>query len=289
MAKIGLVVRSGTQEAVELGLELCVWAKERGHEVILEQDTATAIKGKHRAVPAEDLARVSDPIVALGGDGTLIGVARHVNGDPPLMLGVNFGRLGFLTEVSPTEFFPVLEQVLEGKARVGQRNMLLARLFRKDKVVFQSQAVNDCVIHKGARDPLMDVDVEVDGEMLVRTRADGLIVATPTGSTAYSLAAGGSIAYPTLPLMLLTPICPHSLTNRPLILSDQSMLRISVPSYSGEIFVSVDGQSAVDAQVGDVLEITKSSHSVIFVRSPSKSYFEILRKKLNWGVGTEER
>jgi NAD+ kinase len=231
-----------------------------------------------------ELATRADPIVTLGGDGTLLGVARNIDGYSPTFVGVNFGNLGFLTEIKPEELFPVVEQVLAGTAPVRERSMLLTEVLRGESIVFSSQAVNDAVIMKGARSRLIDLDFYVDNEAVMRLRADGLIVATPTGSTAYSLAAGGSIVSPSLAAVLVTPICPHSLTSRPLVLDLEAELKITVPQYDGRVFLTVDGQVSLELQTGDTVRIRRAKQRLRFVRSLQRSYFSVLRTKLNWGI-----
>lgn len=286
MSKIGLAVRPGVAEAKQLGLELIRWAEQNGHEVMLEAGTANDF-GLGEGASREEVARSANPIVTLGGDGTLIGIAHHVSGHTPTMLGVNFGQLGFLTEISPAELFPVLENVIQGKAEMGHRRMLRSIVLRDGKEVFSMSAVNDVVVQKGTRDRLVSLDIVVEGDDIMRLRADGLIFATPTGSTAYSLAAGGSIVHPSLAVVLVTPICPHSLTNRPLILPLEMEPSVRVPEYPGEVFVSVDGQESFELNPGDEVKIAAAASEVCFVRSPSKRYFEILRDKLNWGISNQ--
>jgi NAD+ kinase len=230
------------------------------------------------------LAHQADPIVILGGDGTLIGVGRYVEKSSPTLVGVNFGNLGFLTEIAPEELFTTIEAVLAGSAAIGTRSMLRAEVWRNETLLFSSQAVNDAVVQKGARARLLDLDIAVNGEEIMRLRCDGLIAATPTGSTAYSLAAGGSIVHPSLAVMLVTPICAHSLTSRPLILPLDAAFSVSIPQYEGRVFLMIDGQDNVELRSGDVVRITKAKNTVKFVKSPRKSYFDILRTKLNWGI-----
>jgi len=282
MAQIGLVVRPGVPEALQLAQDLLVWAEEHGHSVLAENDSARAL-GIPEGGTAEVVATACDPIVTLGGDGTLIGVGRYVKGRPPVMLGVNFGRLGFLTEIAPNELFSALKMALGGTARFGTRAMLLCEVIRRDRKIHSYQAVNDVVLHKGVFDKLMEVELEVDGNPVSSIRCDGLIVSTPTGSTAYNLSAGGPIVYPSLGVAVVTPICSHSLTYRPLVLPNESRVSMKIPRYDGSIALSIDGQEGLELQVGDEVLITKSPNTVIFVRSPSQSYFDILRQKLNWG------
>jgi len=287
MATIGLVIRPGVKEAALLGLELVKWAEERSYKLLAEERTAALLDLQSASVRAEKLAKVADPIVTLGGDGTLIGVARYVQGKGPIILGVNFGNLGFLTEISPEELFSTLESVLLNKAEFGERNLLQADVYRGNKRIFSSAAVNDAVIQKGVRERLLDLDLTVNEQAVMRMRADGLIIATPTGSTAYSLSAGGSIVHPSLDVVLLSPICPHSLTNRPLILPLDFSLKVNFPPYDGELFLSVDGQESTALLPSDEVRVTRSPNTVRFVRSSNKSYFDILRTKLNWGLGNE--
>lgn len=282
--RVGLVSKAGVPGARELAGRVSVWARKQGYDLLVEQGSLSDLDHYVMALGREELAVKADPIISLGGDGTLIGVARHVNGHSPLLIGVNFGCLGFLTEVVPQDLFNVLEDVLAGRADVAVRSMLTVEVSRCGQIIFKSQAINEVVVLKGASDRLLTLDISVDGEDVTRIKADGVIVATPTGSTAYSLSAGGSITAPWLPVILITPICAHSLTNRPLIIGDSSMVEVVVPSYEGQVFVNVDGQVSHDLEIGDVVRVRRSLNSVKFVRSSSQSYFRILRTKLNWGL-----
>ena len=284
MTTIGLVIRPGNDRALVTAREVITWAKTNKHTVLLEDESAAALELKG-GVSCQDLVASADPIVSLGGDGTLIGVARYVNGRSPILIGVNFGNLGFLTEISPADTIATLELVLAKKVICGERALMSAEVIRSGRVVFSGNAVNDVVIQKGAKAPLKDFDLSMDGEDVARIRADGLILATPTGSTAYSLSAGGSIAHPAIPVVLMTPICPHSLTNRPLILPASSNITIEVPMVEdNDVFVTIDGQVSCDLESGDKISVKQAQQKVKFVRSTKKSYFDILRTKLNWGV-----
>lgn len=283
MTPIGLVIRPEVDEALELGREMLAWVHRKKLRVLLEKETALLLAEKAENCSARELASLADPIVTLGGDGTLIGIGRHVGARSPVLVGVNFGQLGFLTEISPGELFETLERVLAGDAVCAERAMLLAEVTRGKEKIFSSQAVNDAVVQRDTAEKLLSLDVSVDDQDVMRVRGDGLIVSTPTGSTAYSLAAGGSIAYPTLEVLLLTPICPHSLTNRPLILPLESRLSLRIPAFDGSVQLIIDGQSSIQVRPGDKIELRQSPNKVKFVRSQSRSYFDILRKKLNWG------
>ena len=282
--RIGLVIRAGNESVVALAKELVKWCGDRGLQIDVDAQCAKSLKLGVPGLSHREIVERADPIVTLGGDGTLIGAARFVQGASPLFVGVNFGNLGFLTEVRPQELFSVLEGALQKKVSSAERVLLVVQVIRDGKVFFESQAVNDAVVQKGARSPLPELDLSVNEQPVARIRADGIIVATPTGSTAYSLAAGGSIAHPSLSVLLVTPICPHSLTNRPLILPGTSNVGIQVPHFREEVYVTIDGQVSEKLQAGDIVKVSQAKQTVRFVISPEKGYFDILRTKLNWGV-----
>lgn len=284
MTRIGLVIRGGNEKVVARARDLIKWCADRNLELLVDDQTVKSLKLGIPGLSNQEIVEKADPIVTLGGDGTLIGAARFVTGSSPLFVGVNFGNLGFLTEVRPEELFHVLEEALEKKTPSAERRLLLVQVVRNGSVVFESKAVNDALVQKGARAPLPELDLSVDDHDVARIRADGIIISTPTGSTAYSLAAGGSIAHPSVNVMLVTPICPHSLTNRPLILPGSSTIDIDIPNFKDDIYITVDGQVSERLQAGDVVRICQAKQMVRFVISPDKSYFDILRTKLNWGV-----
>lgn len=286
MATIGLVIRTSIDSAQSLGAELIQWAAKNGHEVLLEKDSAAAIPGAAPGISREELVSRADPIVTLGGDGTLIGVARCVTDKSPVMLGVNFGNLGFLTEITPGSLLDVLPSVLDGTVKVGERSMLLGEVVRSGETIFSSQGVNDVVVQKGTRDKLLTVEVASASDKVMCFRGDGIIFSSPTGSTAYSVAAGGSIVYPSLSAVLVTPICAHTVTSRPLILPTEiGTLSVTIPDYyEGEVYVSVDGQVSLRLEPGDQVCVSKAPNTVRLVHSSKISYFDILRTKLNWVV-----
>lgn len=288
--RIGLVVRPGIEECTKLAIKFLDWCTKNGYLALVEKRSlkylfnGSEVGAGIEAVSAEELAHRANPIVSLGGDGTLIGVARYVGPENPALIGVNFGRLGFLTEILPKDLFKVLKAYFEEKVSYGLRYILACTVYRNNRPVFFSQAVNEVVIQKGVRSPLMPLDLAVNDDKVMRVKADGLILSTPTGSTAYSLAAGGPIAYPTLPIILATPMCAHSLTYRPLVLPLDSKLDVNVPDYEGKVILSIDGQVSYDLQSDDKVVVKKGDHLVKFVRSSTMDYFDILRNKLNWGV-----
>ena len=287
MTVIGVILKPALDSALEVARSLEQWCEEKEFSLLFEEASAELLGGREGAVSKEELVQRADPIVVFGGDGTLIGAARHAGEKSPLFLGVNFGNLGFLTELTPDQLLPKLDKVIKGTVTGVSRSLLHASVYRKEERVFESQAVNDVVIQKGTRSRLLELDVFINSRDLMRIRGDGLIFSTPTGSTAYSLAAGGSIAYPSLDVTLLTPICPHSLTYRPLILPATANASVEIPSYDDEVYVTIDGQASCSLSPGDTVRVRQAKTKIRFVRSPREDYFSILRKKLNWGIPNE--
>jgi NAD+ kinase len=224
-----------------------------------------------------------DLIVVLGGDGTLLSVARLVDGLGVPILGVNLGGLGFLTATTLEALFPTLEAVLRGEYSAEERLVLAAELVRGDTLLAEHLALNDVVVAKGALGRLIDLDVRADGEPMTAYRADGLIIATPTGSTAYNLSAAGPILFPTMDAVVLTPICSHTLTNRPIVLPASVRLEVTLQTATPDVVLSVDGQAGPPVGEGDVVRVRQASARIRLIRDPRKSYFEVLRTKLKWG------
>lgn len=285
--KIGIFAKVINTEVNEVIKKIVGWAKGNEYELAFEEHSGEIFEAKENVYSLENLAKVSDCIITLGGDGTLIRAARYASGEECTIIGVNFGNLGFLTEIAPDEVVDCLNDWNAGKLKLADRAMLRVVVIRKEKEVFTSRALNDVVVIKGANSSLVDFDISKEEQLMMRLRSDGVIFATPTGSTAYSMAAGGSIVYPTLSVMLLTPICPHSLTNRPLIVPLDSEYSLKIPEYTYQLVLSVDGQENFELQQGDVVFITKSHTSLKFARSSNKSYFDILRYKLHWAEGNK--
>jgi NAD+ kinase len=288
ITRVGLVAKPRVDAAARVLVELTAWLDARGLQAILETHTAqlAGITGGREIVSKDDLPRACDLIVLLGGDGTLIGMARRVaraGADVPIA-GVNFGSLGFLTEITLDDLYPSLEAVLGGTAPIEERMMLQARTMRGGTVFADELVLNDVVITKGALSRIIELQVCIGPDRVMRVRADGLIVATPTGSTAYNLAAGGPIVQPVVDAMLLTPIAPHMLTNRPLVVAGTSTVSVE-PDMNGndEVFVTFDGQSGHALQAGDVVLIERAQRPLCLVRSTQRSYFDVLRQKLKWG------
>ncbi len=282
MKVIGIVAKRNRSEAADLARRLSTWLRRRRREVLLDEELAATL-GVPGGVSKSELMRRSDLVVVLGGDGTLLSVARHSVVRPAPVLGVNLGGLGFLTDVRPDEVFPALERVLAGKFRREPRLMIEAVVVRGEEVVQRFHALNDVVINKGALARVLDLTTWVDGIPLCTYKADGLILATPTGSTAYALSAGGAIVEPSVSVLTIAPICPHTLTQRPIVLPARSQVRVSVSSPDEEVVLTVDGQEGMALQNDDVIEVSRSRRHALLVRSPAHSFFELLRTKLRWG------
>jgi NAD+ kinase len=284
MRRIGVVARQDRAEAREVTRGLVQWLTAHGREVIVDGDTAAALGlpgvtvTERQALPA----RV-DLIVVLGGDGTLLAVARLVDGLDVPILGVNLGGLGFLTATTLEALFPTLEAVLRGEYAAEERLVLEARLTRGGAPVTEQFALNDVVVAKGALGRLIDLDVRADGQPMTAYRADGLIIATPTGSTAYNLSAAGPILFPTMDAVVLTPICSHTLTNRPIVLPASVRLDVTLLTEAPDVVLSVDGQPGPPVAAGDMVHVQQARARIRLIRDPRKSYFEVLRTKLKWG------
>jgi NAD+ kinase len=262
---------------------LIEWLRARKIEVFIDTETQECIDPAQPAFAREALGEKIDLLIVLGGDGTLLSAARALGGHKVPILAVNLGGLGFLTSVTLDELYPLLEQVLAGKHRTSERMMLDAEIFHNGHSIMRQCALNDAVANKGALARMLDFDVYIDGSHVGRYRADGLIVSTPTGSTAYSLAAGGPIIDPAIHAFVITPICPHMLTNRPLVIPDTAKIDLDFSAAEEPVYVTLDGQIGSHLKTNDRVRITKSANRVELVRPPSKTYFEILRSKLRWG------
>jgi NAD+ kinase len=287
MVKVGIVAKSHLREATPHLTEIEAWLTARGREPVFETATAALMPPMDARKVADKMALVAmvDLVVVLGGDGTLLSVADCIAAarvDVPI-LGVNFGGLGFLTEATLPELYPSLDAALTGQARVEERMMLHATTIRAGATLPEHVALNDVVITKAARARMTDLCVSLGDEFVTRVKADGLIVATPTGSTAYNLAAGGPIVQPILDAIVLTPIAPHMLTNRPIVIPAASLVRVQ-PMMSGldEIYVTFDGQAGYQLEAGDEVRIRCADRRVRLLRPSSRSYFEVLRQKLKW-------
>jgi NAD+ kinase len=288
ITRVGLVAKTGLEAAAGALAELAGWLEARGVHAVFETDTAfiARVPPDRPTVDRDRLPHECELIVVLGGDGTLIGMADRIADagvDVPI-LGVNFGSLGFLTEVTLPELYESLESVLAGQAQIDERMMLRSRTWRDGAVFADRLALNDVVITKGALSRIIDLSVDIGDDSVMRVRADGLIIASPTGSTAYNLAAGGPILHPEVGALLLTPIAPHMLTNRPIVIPASSEVKVQPMMNGGneEVFVTIDGQSGHSLQSNDVIHITRADRTLRLVRASTRTYFDVLRQKLKW-------
>src|SRR5579864_7108139 len=248
---------------------LLAWLRERKIETLVDKETQACIDAGTMGMDRETLGAKVDLLMVLGGGGTLLAAARALRGHKVPILAVNLGALGFLTSVTLDELYPVLEQVLAGKHRTSERMMLEATIWRGGEVAEPHPALNDAVVNKSAMARMLDFDVYVDKNHVGRYRADGLIVATPTGSTAYSLAAGGPIVHPKLDALVITPICPHMLTNRPLVVPDTARVELDFAPSHEPVYLTMDGQIGFQLDAKDRVVITKSQHKVQVVKPPT--------------------
>jgi len=282
LKSVGIFVKRHHQDAVRVAAQVAEWLSGRGIEVLADEALAAAVPAA-QSCQETVIPHQADLLIVLGGDGTLLSVARLVADRRTPILGINLGSLGFLTEITRDEIIPVLEQLVAGKLTVSERLRLDVAIRREGTEVARYLVLNDLVINKGALARIIDMEAWVDDTYLTTFKADGLIVATPTGSTAYNLAAGGPIISPALHCLVISPICPHMLTNRPIIVSDESVIRIEVKFQNEEVAMTADGQVGMPLLGGDVVEIRRSPHPTLLVLSPTKDYFQILRTKLKWG------
>lgn len=281
--RVGIVAKPHRPEAREVVQQLVTWLKEKGREVVLDQETAGLIGSEELGVVKTDVPRRADLLVVLGGDGTLLSVARSVESEEVPILGVNLGGLGFLTEITLDELYAVLGSVLDGKYRGSRRMLLQVTVWRKGEPIAEYVVLNDAVITKGALARIVDLEVFADREYVTAYRADGLIVCTPTGSTAYGLSAGGPILSPSMRAIILVPICPHTLTNRPLVLPEDVRVQVVLGSQNEDVYLTLDGQVGFPLQYRDKVEVHRADREITLIVSPKKSYYEILRSKLKWG------
>ncbi len=281
--KVGIISKPKKAEIGELVTPLIDWLHKRGIEVCIDKETASTLTNSEKCMTRNELSSSVDLLVVLGGDGTLLATARVLGGKPVPILAVNLGGLGFLTNVTREELFPTLEAVLNGHFQTERRVQIEAEIVRADETMASFLALNDVVLNKGAIARILDFEVFVDKKLVATYKSDGLIVSTPTGSTAYSLAAGGPVVAPSVQAFIITPICAHTLTDRPVVISDSSKIEVVVKSQRESSYVTVDGQVGIAARSEDIVRMKKASSWVELVEPADKNYFEILRQKLKWG------
>ena len=279
---IGLFSKPGSDKAAELVPGLIAWLAARGLQLRLDQITA-AYAGRSDGLPLDQVPRGCDLIIVLGGDGTLLSTAHAAGASEVPLFAVNLGGLGFLTTIAPDDIYADLESALRGELRIGQRRMLHCDLVRAGRTVIACEALNDVVVSKSQIARMIELETHADAHFVCNFKADGLIISTPTGSTAYSLSAGGPIVFPAVACLCLTPISPHTLTNRPVILPDTSVISIRNRSQNGGAYLTIDGQIGEPLEHDDLVVCRSSAFVVRLVRPPNQKFFDVLRAKLKWG------
>jgi NAD+ kinase len=285
---IGVIVKRHQPDALETLCALTKWLSERGITFVglpeiereqIEHNTGCQIQVVNEAEMPERV----DLMLVLGGDGTMIATGRMLGDNQVPVIGVNYGGLGYLAEFPIEELFPALEAILAGEYKVQQRLMLSVELWRGDEIVTRNRVLNDVVVNKSALARIIEIEAYLNDQFVSSFRADGLIVATPTGSTAYNLSAGGPIIFPSMNAMVITPICPFTLSNRPIVVPDDSVIEIRLITKNEEVALTLDGQVGCNLQAGDRILIRKSRTAFNLVQPPNRNYFEVLRDKLKWG------
>lgn len=279
---VGIISRPRREDVAAVVPRLIEWLTERKLSVFYDEETAEFISAGRRQRTRQQLAAEVDFLIVLGGDGTLLSAARAAAERRVLILPVNLGRLGFLTSITLEELYPLLEQVLSGHHHVSERVMLKAEITRGGATIESHRALNDAVLNKGALARMIDLDLHINGDFVSKYKADGLIVSTPTGSTAYSLSANGPIIHPSVAAFVITPICPHTLSDRPLVVPDTSKIETGCLGDT-RAALTIDGQIGVELHPGDRVFISKAAETISLVQAPSKTYYEVLRNKLGWG------
>jgi NAD+ kinase len=285
--KIGVFCKPKAPSATDILGRLIPWLHKQNYHIFLDTGTA-AIINETSSYEKREISQQADLLIVLGGDGTLLSVARAAHPHNIPILAVNLGSLGFLAEISIDELYPTLENILAGKFEIENRMLLNACIWRNGEKVEDHNVLNDVVINKGAVARIISLQVLVNGQYMTSYRADGLIIATPTGSTAYSLSAGGPIIHPSMHTLVLSPICPFTLTNRSILIPDQSIIQVKLAAEYDDVRVTLDGQEGYDMRAGDILKIKKTKTSLQLIRGPNKNYYQILRDKLHWGSQSDE-
>jgi NAD+ kinase len=288
MKRIGIIAKKNKPEAVAIANKLMAWLRSKKIEIYVEEEIGQLLlpapsEPSLKTIKRETIPIDMEMIIVLGGDGTLLSVARQVWNKNIPILGVNLGGLGFLTEITMDELYRVLERVIQDDFEINEREVLNAAVIRRGERIAEFTVLNDAVINKGALARIIDLETTVNGEYLSTFRSDGLIISTPTGSTAYNLSAGGPIVYPSLHTIIITPICPHTLTIRPIIIPDDVKIRALLKSRSEEVLLTLDGQQGFTLEFEDVVEVGKAEGHILLIKSPYRHYFELLREKLKWG------
>jgi NAD+ kinase len=280
--KVGIIFKKQDARVRGIAADIVPWLQMRGVEVFLDQASAEECPANANLAPPEELVGKVEIVCVFGGDGTLLYAARLIGAKGVPIIGVNLGSLGFLTEVKLDEMHVAFEGLLSGQYRLEERVLLNVEVVRNGTVIAQYLALNDAVINKGALARITDLEVSVNSQPVLFTRADGLIISTPTGSTAYSLAAGGPILYPTLDAFIITPICPHALANRPIVISDRDAVSVCL-RHGSDVMLTVDGQVGMPLEQQDSLIVHRARSTLKLALPFGSTFFKLLREKLRWG------
>jgi NAD+ kinase len=281
MNRIGIICKGGIPKPVEILKELLPWLRQKGCETFVDTDTASTLNMD--GFPRSEISSLSEIIIVLGGDGTMLSTCRLVADKGVPVLGINIGGLGFITEVQLDKLYETMEKVLSGECPIGERLMLTAQVRRLGELIAEYIVLNEVVINKAALARIIDLETYVNQNYVTTFKADGLIISTPTGSTAYSLSAGGPILYPTLDNIIITPICPHTLTNRAMVLPGDSIIKVILRSPTERVYLTMDGQVGFSVMQNDVIEVSKAPFKTRLLIPCDRDYFQILRTKLKWG------
>ena len=279
---VGLVSKPRSDLAARIVPEMVAWLTERGIHLRMDPETA-GYAGRDDFLSREEVPQGAQLMIVLGGDGTLLSAARAIGGRDIPLFAVNLGGLGFLTAITVEEIYPQLERALKGVFRISRRRMLHCELWRGEDLLGAYEALNDVVLTKAEIARMIDLEVQVDQNFVCVYKADGLIIASPTGTTAYSLSAGGPIVYPTVAALAITPICPHMLTNRPVIVSDESVIHVINRGDDATTYLTIDGQLGELLNRDDRVYCRRSENCISLIRPPDMQFFDVLREKLKWG------
>src|SRR6266853_3624476 len=280
---IGILSRPRRSNLAVVVPPLLKWLEARGIQTLIDEETASSLPDGEKGQTRQHVADASQLLLVLGGDGTMLAAARLAAPRGIPILPINMGSLGFLTSFTLEELHPALDDALEGRFSLNERVMISVELVRASKVIDSQRVLNEVVINKGALARRIELELAIGGEFVCRYRADGLIVATPTGSTAYSLSAGGPIVHPSVESFVITPICPHTLSDRPLVVPDSSSIVMKLSGNTESVFLTLDGQRGSPLQSTDSVRVSRAKEPLMLIYPPKKSYFEILRSKLKWG------
>jgi NAD+ kinase len=280
---VGICSKPNSAPAAGVAPQLVSWLRERGIGIHADKETAGYAGGAVEGMPRGEVPEGCDLIVVLGGDGTLLSAARAIGKREIPLFPVNLGGLGFLTAITVGELFPELERAFRGEHRIAKRKLLSIEVLRDGETIAGYEALNDAVLAKSSIARIIDLDTYVDDQFVCAYKADGLIIATPTGSTAYSLSAGGPIIYPSVPAICLTPICPHMLTNRPVLVPETSVIKALSRGPDESVYLTIDGQVGNPIHQGDAVVCRSSKYSLMLISPPHMMFFDVLRQKLKWG------